>query len=132
MSEGNTKVVLGQLGSPQSPSKNDVRSYLKQFLSDPRVVDINPWLWKIILNLFILPFRPKRSAKLYSRIWDGDNFPLITNTEKFSNKIRQKLLSTNIEVNHAFLLSKPSISCANAPIHPYSNSNHSKFRNPNT
>ena len=109
MSEGNTKVVLVQLGSPKSPSKKDVRSYLKQFLADPRVVDINPWIWKIILNLFILPFRPKRSAKLYSRIWDGESFPLITNTENFSLKVQQKLQNSNIEVDHAFLLSKPSI-----------------------
>ena len=110
MSEVNTKVILVQLGSPKSPSIKDVRSYLKEFLSDPRVVDINPLIWKIILTLFILPFRPKKSAKLYSRIWDGISFPLISITEKFSHKIRLKLNSSQIDVEHAFLLSEPSIS----------------------
>ena len=55
-----TKVVFVQLGSPKSPAVSDVRSYLKEFLGDPRVVDINPILWKIILNCFVLPFRPAR------------------------------------------------------------------------
>ncbi|MBY0415582.1 MAG: ferrochelatase, partial [Bdellovibrionales bacterium] len=53
MSEGKTKVVFVQLGSPKSPEVRDVRAFLKEFLADPRVVDINPLLWKIILNLFV-------------------------------------------------------------------------------
>ena len=53
-----TKVVLVQLGSPKSPAVSDVRKYLKEFLGDPRVVDINPLAWKLILNLFVLPFLP--------------------------------------------------------------------------
>lgn len=100
------KVVLGQLGSPKSPSTKDVRSYLKEFLGDPRVVDINPILWKIILNLFVLPFRPKKSAQAYSRIWDGESFPLITNTEHFAGEVA-KHVDKNVEVNHCFLLSTP-------------------------
>ncbi len=105
-----TKVVFVQLGSPKSPKVSDVRSYLKEFLADPRVVDINPVLWKIILTLFVLPFRPKRSAALYSRIWDGKSFPLITITENFTKKVRSFLSSPKVEVNHAFLLSDPRVS----------------------
>jgi len=102
------KVVLGQLGSPKSTKVSDVRSYLKEFLGDPRVVDINPWLWKLILNLFVLPFRPKKSARAYSRILTHEGFPLITNTVKVADSIRPKL-DSNLELNHAFLLSSPRV-----------------------
>ncbi len=100
-----------QLGSPKSPSVKDVRAYLKEFLGDPRVVDSNPTLWKLILYLFILPFRPKRSARLYARIWDGDSFPLITITQAFARKVQAALPDKNtVEVEHAFLLSSPRVS----------------------
>ena len=104
-----TKVIIGQLGSPKSVDTKDVRSYLKEFLGDPRVVDINPLLWKIILNLFVLPFRPKRSAEAYSRIYENGKFPLIENTKDFSSAVA-KHLDENLEVNHAFLLSSPRVS----------------------
>jgi ferrochelatase len=110
VSEGKTKVVFVQLGSPKSPKVCDVRAFLKEFLKDPRVVDINPLLWALILNLFVLPFRPKQSSKLYKRIWDGKSFPLITITEAFTKKIRSFLTSPKVEVNHAFLLSAPRVS----------------------
>ena len=109
MSEGKTKVVFVQLGSPKSPKVSDVRAFLKEFLADPRVVDINPFVWKIILNLFVLPFRPKRSAKLYERIWDGSSFPLLTITKAFTERVRKHLTSPLVEVNHAFLLSSPRV-----------------------
>lgn len=105
-----TKVVFVQLGSPKSPKVGDVRAYLKEFLLDPRVVDINPILWRIILTLFVLPFRPKRSALLYSRIWDGLSFPLVSITENFTKGVRRFLSSPNVEVGHAFLLSNPKLS----------------------
>tara|TARA_R110002072_G_scaffold64203_4_gene159603 strand:+ start:45395 stop:47815 length:2421 start_codon:yes stop_codon:yes gene_type:complete len=104
-----TKVVLVQLGSPKSPKISDVRSFLKEFLGDPRVVDLNRFAWYLILNLFVLPFRPKKSAKAYSRIWDGKSFPLITITEKFAKKVGANLDPDKYEVNHAFLLSSPRI-----------------------
>jgi ferrochelatase len=102
------KVVLGQLGSPKSTSVKDVRSYLKEFLGDPRVVDINPWVWKMILNLFVLPFRPKKSAEAYSRIHSDEGFPLVTNTIKVADSLRSKL-DSNLELNHAFLLTSPRV-----------------------
>ncbi len=100
------KVVLGQLGSPRSTSVKDVRAFLKEFLSDPRIVDINPILWKIILNLFVLPFRPKKSAEAYSRIATPEGFPLITNTEKVAHALKEHL-DPNLEINHCFLLADP-------------------------
>lgn len=102
-----TLVLLVQLGSPKSPSVKDVREYLREFLGDPRVVDINPLLWKIILNCFVLPFRPKRSAALYSRIWDGESFPLVTYTNKFAEKVHN-FTSDHLEVKSGFLLSYPN------------------------
>ena len=108
-----TKVVFVQLGSPSEPTTKALRKYLRKFLGDPRVVDINPWLWKIILNFFVLPFRPKKSAKLYARIWDGKSFPLITNTRDFTKNVREELKKIDphgyVEVNHAFLLSPPYV-----------------------
>lgn len=105
-----TKVVLVQLGSPKSPNVSDVREYLKVFLGDPRVVDMNPLAWKLILNLFVLPFRPSRSAKLYARIWEGDTFPLIRITKEFAGEVRAQLPADRFEVDHAFLLSHPRVS----------------------
>lgn len=103
------KVVIGQLGSPVSTETKDVRSYLKEFLGDPRVVDLPRVFWWLILNLFVLPFRPKKSAKAYSRIWDGQSFPLIENTKDFAAKVSE-YLDDNIELNYAFLLSEPRVS----------------------
>ncbi len=108
-----TKVVFVQLGSPSEPTTKALRKYLRKFLGDPRVVDINPWLWKIILNCFVLPFRPQKSAKLYARIWDGKSFPLITNTRDFTKNVSEELKKIDpegfVEVNHAFLLSPPYV-----------------------
>ena len=112
-SKRKTKVVFVQLGSPEEPTPKALRKYLREFLGDPRVIDINPWVWKIILHGFVLPFRPKKSAELYSRIWDGESFPLITNTADFTEQVRTELTSLDangyVEVNHAFLLSPPFI-----------------------
>jgi ferrochelatase len=112
-SKRKTKVVFVQLGSPEEPTPKALRKYLREFLADPRVIDINPWVWKVILHGFVLPFRPKKSAALYARIWDGSSFPLITNTENFTNQVRNELTKLDskgyVEVNHAFLLSPPHI-----------------------
>lgn len=103
-----TKVILAQLGSPKSTKVSDVRAYLKEFLGDPRVIDINPFVWKIILNLFVLPFRPKRSAQAYARIEEKEGFPLVLNTERFARALRPRL-EPNLELNHVFLLSHPRL-----------------------
>ena len=108
-----TKVVFVQLGSPEEPTPKALRKYLREFLSDRRVIDINPWKWALILNCFVLPFRPKKSAQLYARIWDGESFPLITNTANFTAQVRKELEridpDSRVEVNHAFLLSPPFV-----------------------
>ena len=98
-----TKVVFVQLGSPEAPTTKALRKYLRSFLGDPRVVDINPWLWKIILNFFVLPFRPKKSAKLYARIWDGESFPLITNTRDFTKNVSEELKKQGKKIDNLII-----------------------------
>ena len=66
-------VLLINLGTPDEPTAPAVRRYLRQFLSDTRVIEIPKLLWAIILNLFVLPSRPKRVAEAYASIWDGDS-----------------------------------------------------------
>ena len=66
---GKTGVLLINLGTPESTSWLDIRRYLKEFLSDRRVIEVNPVLWKFILNVFILTFRPSKTAKAYKEIW---------------------------------------------------------------
>lgn len=63
-------ILLIQLGTPDAPTPQALRPYLKQFLSDPRVIEAPRWKWRIILNLLILPRRPAQSAAKYQRIWD--------------------------------------------------------------
>lgn len=66
-------VLLINLGTPDEPTAPAVRRYLRQFLSDTRVIEIPKFLWAIILNLFVLPSRPKRVAEAYASIWEGDS-----------------------------------------------------------
>ena len=66
---GRTGVLLINLGTPDSTSWWNIRKYLKEFLSDRRVIEVNPIVWQIILNLFILTFRPSKTAHAYKKIW---------------------------------------------------------------
>ena len=99
------KVILVQIGSPVSTNVKDVRSYLREFLSDPRVIDTPRVLWFFILNLFILPFRPKKSAEAYKRIEFCGFFPLVELTKSFAGHLSQKL--DGVLVESSFLLSRP-------------------------
>lgn len=86
-------VLLVQLGTPDAPDSPSLRRYLRQFLSDPRVIDIaETWRWKAILNLFILPTRPARSAAKYRRIWDPQTgSPLLHLTRMQTQKLQRAL-----------------------------------------
>lgn len=66
-------IILANLGTPDSPAVPAVRQFLKQFLSDQRVIEIPKPLWQLILRLFILPFRPKRVAHAYKTVWNLDS-----------------------------------------------------------
>ena len=108
---GKTGVLIINLGTPDSTDWFDIRKYLKEFLSDRRVIEVNPIIWQIILNLFILTFRPSKTAKAYKEIWmkDEDMSPLLYYTKKQSEKISQSLSSKNINVDFAMRYGNPSI-----------------------
>jgi len=104
-------VVLVNLGTPDEPTPAAVRRYLKEFLSDRRVVDIPRWIWWFILNIFILPFRAKKSAKKYSLIWTRDGSPLRVYTQKQAKLLRGYLgeRKHDVQVVHAMRYGNPSL-----------------------
>ena len=92
-----TGVLLVNLGTPDSPSVSDVRSYLSQFLNDPRVIDI-PWLMrKMLVNLIIVPFRAPKSAKIYQKLWTANGSPLLYYSLRVKGLLQQDL-GTDYEV----------------------------------
>lgn len=84
-------VLLVNLGSPDSPTARDVKPYLDEFLMDERVIDVPLWLRNVIVRGIILQTRPKRSAKAYAKIWWEEGSPLIVLSERFRDKLRQRL-----------------------------------------
>lgn len=101
-------VLLVNLGTPDSPSRKDVYKYLKQFLLDPRVIDIS-WLSRqILVRGIIAPFRSKDSAKLYQRLWTEEGSPLKFHGERLANEIQSRLKDTH-EVVLAMRYQSPSI-----------------------
>ena len=108
---GKTGVLLVNLGTPDSTNWWDVRRYLKEFLSDRRVIEVNPIIWKIILNFFILTFRPSKSAHAYKQIWMNDinESPLRYYTKLQSKKLNDKIGDGNIIVDFAMRYGNPSI-----------------------
>jgi len=93
VSDNPTAVLLLNLGTPDSPAVADVRRYLREFLSDPRVLDLNPVGRWMLLNLIILPFRPAKSARAYQSIWgEGDNgSPLLFHSRGLTEGVRGAL-----------------------------------------
>lgn len=89
---GRTGIMLVNIGTPASTSVPDVREYLRQFLGDPRVVDLNPVIKWFVLNLFILQSRPKESAEAYRSIWDKERgSPLLYHSEDLAAKVQERL-----------------------------------------
>ncbi|MEZ4721462.1 MAG: ferrochelatase [Flavobacteriales bacterium] len=104
-----TTVLLINLGTPDSPSVSNVRSYLSQFLNDPRVIDI-PWLLrKMLVNLIIVPFRAPKSAKIYQELWTDKGSPIIIHGERVKTLLQEKL-GQEYTVELAMRYKNPSIS----------------------
>ena len=105
-------ILIAQLGTPAAPTKKALRIYLKQFLSDPRVIEVNRVLWWGLLNGIILNTRPKRSAALYRRIWTDVGSPLLKISQSqvvgLAKKIEQAGLS-EISVVLGMRYGSPSI-----------------------
>ena len=84
-------VLLVNLGSPDSPTPKDVKPYLDEFLMDERVIDVPKWLRNVLVRGIILQTRPKKSAKAYAKIWWDEGSPLIIISERFAEKVQQKI-----------------------------------------
>ena len=109
---GKTGVIIINLGTPDSTSWWDIRKYLKEFLSDRRVIELNPIIWQLILNLFILTFRPSKTAHAYKKIWrkKSNESPLLYFTRNQSNALKDKIESEKVIVDFAMRYGNPSIS----------------------
>lgn len=106
-----TGVLLIQLGTPDSTEVSDVRKYLREFLSDPRVIDIPAPARALLLNAVILPFRPRRSAEQYEKIWTDDGSPLTIHTESLSSAL-QEALGDGYRVAYGMRYQNPPIETA--------------------
>ena len=83
-------IVVANLGTPEGPDTASVRRFLKQFLSDPRVVEYPRWLWWLILNGIILRIRPSRSAEAYAKIWTDRGSPLMIYSRSIAEGIQRR------------------------------------------
>lgn len=106
-----TGVLLIQLGTPDSTEVSDVRAYLRQFLSDPRVIDLPAPARALLLNAVILPFRPRRSAEQYQKIWTDEGSPLTIHTSDLADRV-QDVLGPEYRVAFGMRYRKPSIESA--------------------
>ncbi len=109
MSHKKIGIILANLGSPTAPTTKAVRRFLKDFLGDPRVVNLPRPIWWVILNCFVLPFRPSRSAKAYSKVWHEKGSPLTYLTKQLTEKVAERLNPKNIKVDYAMRYGEPSI-----------------------
>lgn len=101
-------LLLINLGTPESPAPRDVRRYLREFLSDPRVIDIPPWRRFLLLNLLILPFRPRRSGLAYEKVWTERGSPLLFHSRDLAEKV-QRRVGDGVVVELAMRYGQPSI-----------------------
>ncbi len=104
-------LLLVNLGTPDAPTSAAVRRYLREFLSDPRVIDINPIGRALLLNLIILPFRSSKSAKLYQNIWTEKGSPLLTYSQDLREQVQAKL-GDSWQVELAMRYGSPNIASA--------------------
>jgi len=86
-----TGLLLLQLGTPDAPRPREVRRYLREFLSDPRVLDIPAPLRKLLLETVILPFRPRASARAYASVWTSEGSPLLVHSRSFQAALAKRL-----------------------------------------
>jgi len=102
-------VLLVNLGTPEKDNPKSVKAFLKQFLSDKRVVDLPRLLWLPLLTFIILPFRTKKATQAYQKIWTPTGSPLRIITERLINKLGAALEKHEIDCDFAMTYGKPSI-----------------------
>lgn len=106
-SDSKLGVLLINLGTPDAPRAREVRRYLREFLSDPRVLDIAAPLRWLLLNLIILPFRPARSAAAYRAVWRPEGSPLLHYGRRLTEAVRAALPDCEVEL--AMRYGKPGL-----------------------
>lgn len=104
-----TGVLFVNLGSPASLKTSAVRAFLREFLWDKRVVNLPRPLWWLILNFVVLPFRPRKSAEAYHKIWHKDGSPLIVFTKALTEKVAAVFANTDVSVDYAMSYGHPHI-----------------------
>ena len=104
-------VLLINLGTPDAPEARAVRRYLAEFLSDRRVVEIHPIVWKPILHGLILRTRPRRSAEAYRQVWTNEGSPLAVITERQKRALRERM-GDRVHVDYAMRYGSPGIAGA--------------------
>lgn len=106
-----TGVLLVNLGTPDAPTAPAIRRYLREFLSDPRVVELPRPLWWLILNAFILPLRPRRLVHAYRSVWTEQGSPLLAISQRQLAGLRQRL-GTDLVVELAMSYGNPGLQAA--------------------
>ena len=108
-------LLVAHLGTPDAPTPAALRRYLRQFLSDPRVIELPRWKWLPVLYLFVLTTRPKTSAALYSKIWTSAGSPLLVHTRAVANAVGAALrprLAEPLHVAGGMRYGNPSMAAA--------------------
>jgi ferrochelatase len=100
-------VLLVNTGSSSAPRVPETRAYLRQFLSDPRIIDIAAWKRWLLVNLIILPTRPKKTAHAYAAVWTDRGSPLIVFSEDFRDALAARLDGAHVAIGMAY--GEPSI-----------------------
>jgi ferrochelatase len=113
--EPRTGILLVNLGTPDAPETRPVRRYLRQFLSDPRVLTMPAAIRWLLLNLVILPFRPRRSAEAYQAIWTSEGSPLLLHSQALRDQV-SKILGESYVVRLAMRYGQPSIAAGLAEL----------------
>lgn len=113
-------MLITNLGTPDAPQRRALRRYLKEFLSDPRVVEFPRWLWWLLLNLVVLNIRPGRSAEAYRKVWTDQGSPLLVYTRRLAESVKQRAGERWPEpplIDYAMRYGQPSISAAMRRMH---------------
>ena len=107
--QGKIGVLLVNLGTPDGTDYWSMRRYLSEFLSDRRIIEINPLLWQMILQGPILTFRPSKSGAAYKKVWTEEGSPLLVYTQRQAEKLNARIGSENLIVDFAMNYGNPSI-----------------------
>lgn len=105
---GRIGVLLVNLGTPAAPDAGSVKAYLREFLSDPRVIEIPPLLWQPILRFIVLNTRPRKSARAYAEVWTSEGSPLAAITATKARRLQDRL-GDGVIVEWAMRYGAPSI-----------------------